>query len=244
MTMADDAAARIRGWLHDGTIGRDRFHSVPQMAERLGMSRSPVREGLLRLAEAGLVEFVPQRGFRPVRPTGQDLAEIFALRISLEPAAAARAASLGSAQLAEELQHHLAAMRAAAGRDAPGFDAADERLHAAILDRAGNRRLTALIAGLRDTTRLIGASTAGRSRSRGEILAEHEPIVDAIGAAHQDRAALEMRKHLLSTGRLLIAQAHEDGDETAWSCWESLVEGQRERRRAPRKLRDAPRHTS
>ncbi|MFC6704989.1 GntR family transcriptional regulator [Flexivirga alba] len=231
MTMADDAAARIRGWLHDGTIGRDRFHSVPQMAERLGMSRSPVREGLLRLAEAGLVEFVPQRGFRPVRPTGQDIAEIFALRIALEPAAAARAANAGSAAVAAELRRHLAEMRAAARADAAGFDAADEQLHAAILDRAGNGRLTGLIAGLRDTTRLIGASTAGRSRSRHEILAEHEPIVDAISAGDQERAAAEMRRHLLSTGRLLVAQAHDDGDENAWSCWESLVESTAEARR-------------
>jgi Transcriptional regulators len=231
MTMAEDAAARIRGWLHDGTIGRDRFHSVPQMAERLGMSRSPVREGLLRLAEAGLVEFVPQRGFRPVRPTGQDIAEIFALRIALEPAAAARAANAGSAAVAAELRRHLAEMRAAAKADAAGFDAADERLHAAILARAGNGRLTGLIAGLRDTTRLIGASTAGRSRSRHEILAEHEPIVDAISAGDQERAAAEMRRHLLSTGRLLVAQAHDDGDENAWSCWESLVESTAEARR-------------
>lgn len=224
MTLADDAAARIRGWLYDGTIGRDRFHSVPQMAERLQMSRSPVREGLLRLAEAGLIEFVPQRGFRPVRPTGQDVAEIFALRIALEPAAAARAADARSSELAEELQRQLAAMRAAVDGDGASFDRADERLHAAILDGTGNSRLTALIAGLRDTTRLIGASTAGRSRSRDEILAEHQPIVDAIIEGEPQRAAAEMRGHLRSTGRLLVAQAHDDGDENAWRSWESLVE--------------------
>lgn len=224
MTMADDAAARIRGWLHDGTIGRDRFHSVPQMAERLGMSRSPVREGLLRLAEAGLVEFVPQRGFRPVRPTGQDIAEIFALRIALEPAAAARAATGDTADVAERLRQHLKEMRGAARTDGAGFDAADEGLHAAILDRAGNGRLTALIASLRDTTRLIGAATAGRSRSRRDILAEHEPIVDAISAGDAQRAEDAMRRHLLSTGRLLITQAHDDGDEDAWSAWRALVD--------------------
>lgn len=229
MTLADDAAARIRGWLHDGTIGRDRFHSVPQMAERLGMSRSPVREGLLRLAEAGLVEFVPQRGFRPVRPTGQDIAEIFALRIALEPTAAAHAACLGSIELAAELRRHLEGMRVAAPADGTAFDAADEQLHAAILDRVGNHRLMGLIAGLRDTTRLIGASTANRSRSRREILGEHEPIVDAIRAGDPDRAAAEMRQHLVSTGRLLIRQAHDDGDENAWPSWESLVGSTAER---------------
>lgn len=225
MTMAEDAAAQVRAWLYDGTIGRGTFHSVPQMADRLGMSRSPVREGLLRLAEAGLIEFVPQRGFRAVRPSGQDIAEIFALRLALEPPAAAHAArGGGDRQLVRELREQLRQMRttAAAGDDL-GFGAADERLHRIILERSGSARLVALITELRDTTRLIGANTAGRSRSHLEVLEEHEPFVDAIADADPARAAMAMRRHLVDTGRLLVAQAHDDGDETAWSAWHALV---------------------
>ncbi|MBB2893998.1 GntR family transcriptional regulator [Flexivirga oryzae] len=224
MSLAEEAAAQVRAWLYDGTIGRDTFHSVPEVAQRLGMSRSPVREGLLGLAEAGLIEFVPKRGFRAVRPTGQDIAEIFALRLALEPVATADAARDGSADLLARLRRHLAAMCDAADRDDDvSFAAADEHLHATILDCAGNRRLTALIAGLRDTTRLIGASTADRSRSRADILAEHEPIVAAIAAADPGLAAREMRDHLLATGRLLIEQAQDDGDESAWESWAALI---------------------
>ncbi|RNI25533.1 GntR family transcriptional regulator [Flexivirga caeni] len=190
------------------------------------MSRSPVREGLLSLAEAGLIEFVPQRGFRAVRPSGQDVAEIFALRLALEPGAAATAARHATAALGEELREQLAAMRhAAKAGDDPGFAAADERLHTAILAAGGNTRLVSLIAGLRDTTRLIGASTAGRSRSLAQILAEHEPVVTAIEARDAEQAAAEMRAHLLTTGRLLIAQAHADGDAQAEQAWERLVSG-------------------
>lgn len=220
MTLAQDAAAQVRAWLYDGTIGRDGFHSVPEIASLLGMSRSPVREGLLGLAEAGLIEFVPKRGFRAVRPNGQDIAEIFALRLALEPSAAARAARDGA-----KLGRHLVAMRKAArSGDDQGFSAADEQLHAAILDRSGNGRLTALIAGLRDTTRLIGASTAGRSRSTQQILAEHEPIVAAITDCDAAAAYDTMRTHLLATGRLLIGQAHDDGDDEAWRAWSMLVD--------------------
>lgn len=225
MTLAEEAAAQVRAWLYDGTIGRDTFHSVPEMARLLGMSRSPVREGLLGLADAGLIEFVPKRGFRAVHPSGRDIAEIFALRLALEPHAAARAARAASGALIEELQRHLEAMSAAAESDDDAeFARADERLHAAILDQAGNRRLTALIGALRDTTRLIGASTAGRSRSREEIIHEHAPVVDAIHVADPARAAMSMRSHLIGTGRLLVRQAHDDGDATAWDCWATLVE--------------------
>lgn len=225
--MADDAAVRIRGWLYDGTIRRDAFHSVPEMAERLGMSRSPVREGLLRLAEAGLIEFVPQRGFRPVRPSGQDIAEIFALRLALEPPAAAHAAREGKdrSRVVRELRAQLARMRTAAtaGREAD-FGAADERLHALILECSGSRRLVSLVAELRDTARLIGANTAGRSRSHLDVLEEHEPFVDAIADGDPARAAMSMRRHLIDTGRLLVAQAHDDGDTHAWYAWSSLVD--------------------
>lgn len=227
MTLAEDAATQVRAWLYDGTIGRDTFHSVPEMADRLGMSRSPVREGLLRLAEAGLIEFVPQRGFRPVRPSGQDIAEIFALRLALEPPAAAHAAREwdGRVRLVRELRARLTEMRAAAaaGHEAD-FGAADERLHRAILESTGSARLVTLISELRDTTRLIGANTAGRSRSHLEILEEHEPFVDAIGDADPPRAAMSMRRHLIDTGRLLVAQSHDDGDAGAWRAWAALID--------------------
>lgn len=225
--MADDAATQVRAWLYDGTIRPGAFHSVPEMAERLGMSRSPVREGLLRLAEAGLIEFVPQRGFRPARPTGQDIAEIFALRVALEPSAAAQAAreDAGRERLVRELRAQLTRMRAAAAAGAEAeFGAADEQLHTLIVECAGSRRLVALIAELRDTTRLIGANTAGRSRSHLEVLEEHEPFVDAIADADSARAAMSMRRHLIDTGRLLVAQAHEDGDTDAWRAWSALVD--------------------
>lgn len=227
MTLAEDAAAQVRSWLYDGTIGRDTFHSVPEMATRLGMSRSPVREGLLSLAEAGLIEFVPQRGFRTIRPSGQDIAEIFALRLALEPHATAQAARMrsGRRELVHELRAELRQMRAAArANDDTAFRAADERLHRAILAASGNRRVVALIAELRDTTRLIGAATAGRSRQHTEILQEHEPFVTAIHDGDATRAAMSMRRHLIGTGRLLVGQAHDDGDATAWESWESLID--------------------
>ncbi|NNG38614.1 GntR family transcriptional regulator [Flexivirga sp. ID2601S] len=227
MTLAGQAAERVRGWLYDGTIERDAFYSVPQMADLLGMSRSPVREGLLSLAGAGLIEFVPNRGFRAVRPSGHDIAEIFALRLALEPLGAARAAALPASADVRNPAATLAleTMRTAAVKgDSAQFASADQRLHAAILETVGNARMTALIADLRDATRLLGASTAGRSRSLAEILDEHEPFVAAIEAGDGARAAMSMRRHLIATGRLLVQQAFDDGDDEAWAAWDRLVD--------------------
>ena len=90
--------------------------------------------------------------------------------------------------------------------DEPAFMDRDERFHELILLAAGNRRLAAIVAGLRDTVRGRGASTVGRSRSLDEIQAEHGAILDALIAGDGDRAAAAMRYHLRRTGDLLAAQ--------------------------------------
>lgn len=67
-------------------------YSMYQLAEELGMSRSPVREGLLRLAEIGVLEFAPNRGFRLITPTAPEVADMCALWWAIASAAAHRAA--------------------------------------------------------------------------------------------------------------------------------------------------------
>lgn len=230
--LADQAADRLRDWLRDGTLQPGTFYSVQQVADRLRISRSPAREAVVRLAEAGLVEFSRNRGFRLVVPAGRDVAEIFALRLALEPPAARRAATTasttadtaGARSLTDRLQDLVTRMQAAAGAgDAAQFSRLDQRLHQAVMLAAGNTRAAAVIDRLRDATRALGPATAGRTRSLGQILDEHRPVVEAIGAGDPDGAEHAMTRHLLVTGRLLITQCHEDGDRHAWHAWRDLI---------------------
>lgn len=227
MALADDAASQIWQWFRDGTLQRGELYSVPAMAERLGYSRSPVREGLLKLADAGLVEFVRNRGFRVRVPSGRDIAEIFALRLALEPPAARQVAlfSHDDAGLVASLRAESQKLRdlAASGTD-DEFMAVDQRLHRRVLMATGNRRLVRVIDDLRDATSLLGASTMGRTRTLVEIASEHEPILVAIERGEAARAAMTMRRHLIATGRLLVAQAAADGDARAWEDWGALVD--------------------
>lgn len=227
MTLADDAARRIWEWFRDGTLERGRLYSVPAMADELGMSRSPVREGLLKLSDAGLVEFVRNRGFRARVPRGHDIAEIFALRLALEPAAARQVALRAPKVpgLAESLSNDVRRLyELAEAGDTARFMAVDQQLHTAVLRATGNERLVGVVEDLRQSTALLGASTMGRTRTLAEIAAEHEPIVVAIERGEGARAAMTMRRHLVATGRLLIGQAAADGDDTAWDEWAALVD--------------------
>lgn len=220
--LADEVAKTLRGWLRDGTLEPGRLYSVQQVAERLDVSRSPAREGVLTLAEAGLVRFTRNRGFRVVVPTGRQVAEIFSIRMALEPPAAQQAARRATAEQVTRLQARLAKL--ASLTQVREFADADQELHAEILAIAGNVRAAQVVNDLRDVTRTLGPSTMGRTRSLGDIATEHRPFVEAIANGDSARARETMRHHLTTTGRLLIAQCAAEGDAGAWTAWEELVE--------------------
>lgn len=207
-SLTDQAIDVIREAVRSGALVPGELYSVYRLADDLGISRSPVREALLRLAETGIVRFERNRGFRIVPPDPRDLAEIFAVRLALEVPAAAHAAASADAALSRSLRDELAAMsKAATSGDESSFMIHDQRLHKLILDAAGNRRARAVIENLRDAIRLVAASTIGTSRTLDEVHAEHIPIVDAIEAGDPTAAADAMKRHLHQTGRLLLETA-------------------------------------
>jgi DNA-binding GntR family transcriptional regulator len=225
-SLADQAVAAIRAAVRDGTLRAGELYSAYQIASYLGVSRSPVREALMRLAEAGMVAFERNRGFRIVIPGAADIAEVFQLRLLLEVPAARQVAMVTPAGLAAGLAAELTQLRAAAdGHHETLFMRHDQRLHRLILEAAGNARLTALVDNLRDATRTLGASTADRSRDLNDIAAEHVPIVDAIAAGDAPAAGAAMAHHVSHTGRLLVAQAVAGGQPSGGHQWATAALG-------------------
>lgn len=205
-TLADEVADAVRSGIHAGDFRPGELYSVQVVADALGVSRSPAREGLLRLSEAGLIRFERNRGFVLLVPETRDIAEIFAARLALEAPAAARAAR--RSERAPDIRAVFDdTVRAARVGDPEGFRHADRRLHDVILDVAGNTRVAELVAGLRASTMLIQQPTWTRSRALEEVATEHEPIVDAITTGDAAAAAAAMGAHLESTALLLMAQA-------------------------------------
>jgi DNA-binding GntR family transcriptional regulator len=203
-TLATHARTAVLAAIGDGRLEPGGRYSVAQLAEQLGVSRTPVREALLVLEREGRVRFERNRGVRILAPTAHDIAEVFELRLLLEvPTTAAASDRVDLDALAAE----LAAMESAAeAGDEATFMDRDERFHAVILAASGNRRLVAAVARLRDAVRGRGASTVGRSRTLAEILGEHRAILEALRAGDAERAAAAMRYHLRRTGDLLVAQ--------------------------------------
>src|SRR3954470_12113349 len=131
--------AVVSGELAPGTL-----HSVQSLAVQLGVSRTPVREALIKLAQQGMVRFERNRGVRVLQTSLHDLEEVFALRLLLEVAATRRACQLMDAAGRRELRKVFGQMqRAAQADDEFRLWQYDRRFHQALVAGSGNTRLVA-----------------------------------------------------------------------------------------------------
>jgi DNA-binding GntR family transcriptional regulator len=216
---------RVTAWALDairtGRMPPGSLQSVHRLAEELGVSRTPVREAMVRLAETGLVRPERNRGFRVVGADALEVAEVFQLRLLLEVPAARRAATrLRPGDLAA-LEQEMAAMHAAAADgDAEALSRHDRRFHQLIVAAAGNARLERTVRGLRDATVALGLSTAERSRTLADIVTEHEPLLDALRRGDGDAAAAAMSAHLTCTAELLLRQLGAAGGVVEALAWD------------------------
>lgn len=207
-TLATQVMNYVRDRVQNGEMDTESWYSVYQLSEELGISRSPVRDGLLRLEEAGVIEFVRNRGFRIIEPEASDVADIFSLRMAIEPAAAGRAARDITEHELKQLKSIVANMSSAMNaNDEPGFFTWDQELHDAILAAGHARRGRDVVNKLRTHTRLLSDSTVRTYRSLEQVHSEHLPIIEALENHDPKRARAAMRAHLEATGLLLLRQA-------------------------------------
>lgn len=220
ITTTDRVFAALRESILSGDFPAGSLHSIYRLADLLGVSRTPVREAVLRLADVGLVAIERNRGVRIRGVSIADVRSVFELRLMIEvPAAAYAAAHAGDDDLLV-LEAELEGMRdGVAADDEPRFTAHDRALHHAIGSVLGNQRAQHEVAALRDSIQTRGASTLHRSRGMPEILGEHAPIVEAIVAGDPRRAAVLMEEHLVNTATLLMAQAATPDDPAPRPGW-------------------------
>jgi DNA-binding GntR family transcriptional regulator len=194
-----------------GEIAAGQVYSAPGLAAVLGVSVTPVREALLELAAAGLVEPVPNKGYRVVELSPHDLDEIFQVRLMLEVPAAAEVARLGTAAAAmsrfraviDDIEQH------AEDGDIPRFLEADREFHLGLLATLGNERLTDMVSRLRYQARLYALPTLAERGELKESAHEHRQLLDAIGQGDPAAAARIMTHHLQHTRGIWAGQAEE-----------------------------------
>jgi DNA-binding GntR family transcriptional regulator len=178
-----------------------------EVATELVMSRTPVREALMRLQNEGLVEVIPRHGMRVLPVSGNDMQEIYQILTALEcMAAELLAARKPSAKELEPLVDATQAMdKALRTDDLDAWAAADERFHAQLIDLAGNRQLQATVLNYWDRAHRARMFTLRLRPKPVNSTKEHMQMVerlrtgDAEGAARVTRAHRERARHELVT---------------------------------------------
>ncbi len=203
----DDAYLKLKHEIRSNRLPPGFQATEPEIALRMGMSRTPVREALIRLESEGLLELIPRRGARVLPVSAKDMREIYELFTSLEPdAAAAVAARNPDSDALVPLANATEAMERSLERDdLEAWAEADDRFHGALLVLHGNQRLKAFVSSLYDQAHRARMITL-RLRSRPvQSTHEHREILEALKAADGEKARRIFREHRERAARELLA---------------------------------------
>lgn len=198
--------AQIRDRIIDATLAPGSSVSEASLATRLGVSKTPVREALLRLRQVGLVE-PTTRGVRVIEPSAKMIADAFELRASLEATAGRYAADRIDASNLETLASAAGESLAAARDQRSGdFHDEDRRFHTVVAAAAGNDMLFQTMENAFALTQALRQRDVTLERDFVTDAEEHVAIAEAIRSGDGELAAQRSSEHILRImGQLLVA---------------------------------------
>jgi DNA-binding GntR family transcriptional regulator len=187
---------RIRALILSGDVAPGTRLGQVDLAERLGVSRTPVREALRRLTGEGLVDFEDQRGFRVAALALDDVVRRLEVRLLLEPGAARMAAERRTDDDIAALAEAIARERRA--RSALDIHDASRDFHVRVATATQNPEMVTTLEGLWlvEVGRRLLSRRQAAPRWQDADVAEHEAILAAITGGDADRAAALMDEHI------------------------------------------------
>ncbi len=199
----DTLSAGTRVYQHLKSAILERIHadgallSEAEIAATVGVSRTPVREALLRLESEGLVALYPKRGVLVLPVSAQEIDDVIDARRLVEVHAAGRVWAR-RAQLVPQLEPPLDTMREARDSgDVVALMSADRCFHATVVDSGGNRILADVYQRLRDRQMRIGIATMRAEPERMDrAVAEHTELLDALRGDDPARWTRLVEQHI------------------------------------------------
>ena len=204
LSLGDSVYRSLRAYLRSGLIVSGQPLQEVDLAQQLGVSRTPVREALTRLASEGLLAS-HGRSFVVPALTGRDVEDIYELRLMLEPEALRRVAeNIKDQRKLLGLRRCLTAMRDAhALDDAQAFMTANYDYRAAWMELVPNRKLVRAIELYADHVRYLRTLTLDDRKTREVVIHGLQRLASALAQANGAEAAAAMRDHLLEAKRIL-----------------------------------------
>jgi len=196
--MAEAALERLRESIILGELTPGTPLRLEELAQRLGMSISPIREAVRQLEALGLAEHVPHHGAKVMGLDVEELRELFSIRLAIETMAVRRAAELFRAEDEERAREHLAVFDEARHRaDTRGAMREHTAFHFTLYEAAQSGWLLRLIRPCWDSCeryRPVLLAEKGTLQDRHEEL--DEELLSGCAARDPDRAAAALRAHL------------------------------------------------
>ncbi len=204
----------IRAAIINGTLQpRERLMEI-QMAEELGVSRTPIREALRKLELEGFIVMVPRKGAYVADLSFKDIADVFEIRIALEGLAAGLAAERITDDELEEMERLIVGKQEAiTSGDIDKLVEVDTKFHEMLYKTSRNERLAAIISNLREQIqrfRLTSLSFPGRNK---ESLQEHKQLIEAIQARDNQLARQLAQEHIENAENALIESFKKENDK-------------------------------
>ena len=206
ITMAERAYRAIKQRILDNHFPAGTIMLEQELAGLLEMSRTPVREAMIRLAREGMIDIRPRHGMRVLPVSADDMREIYEILTALEAEAASQIARDGTTpERLADLRAAVAAMdQTLDADDLEAWAKADDRFHRLILDTCKNNRLRAIIEQFWDQSHRVRMLTLRlRPKPTGSNL-DHRALVDAIERRDPDEAQRIHHEHRAKNGRMLV----------------------------------------
>ena len=199
LTIVERLTQAIADDIADGALAPGVKLDEQALARRFGVSRTPVRETLSRLASSGLVEKRPHRGVVVANVTLERLLQMFEVMTELEGSCARFAAErMATAEKQALAALHQASLAQVEAGDLDGYDAANRQFHRSIYEGGRN---PFLVETTLDMRRRLQPFRRAQFRLDGRLAsshAEHQIVVEAIRAADGEAAYRSMRAHILA----------------------------------------------
>ena len=172
---------RLRDWIVTGTLAPAEVLRDGEVAERLGVSRTPVREALRRLEDEGLVETAKNRWTRVKQPLLAQAQHVYPIVLSLELLALQLALPQLSERNLDRMQRANRSLEEALeAKDTEAALKSDTAFHAVIAERSGNPELVALLGTLKRKVVLLERTYFGFASLGRESALEHSHLLDAL----------------------------------------------------------------
>ncbi|MCW4466462.1 GntR family transcriptional regulator [Glutamicibacter sp. MNS18] len=205
MSLTEQVTTRIRAAIVAGEMVPDEHYSAIAIAEKLGVSRTPVREALQLLEKEGILTVAKNRGVRVNQISLEDIVEVFQVRLAVEPPAAARGVLNASEQdIARLAELHRELLEVGQTGDGRATLEADKKFHLYLLGLAGNAKLDGIISELRNLVLAHGQITIPQARTSQELAGDRNELMQAIIDRDPMAAAIAMRSHVMRTAQMLI----------------------------------------